>query len=249
MQIFNYRFKPRLIPTLATILLLPVLINLGLWQSHKADKKQLLQDIYEQRANTGLTQIDAEPVNVESIRYSKVRVSGKYEPDFQILIDNQVHNGQAGYFVITPLHINGTNMRVLVNRGWVPTGSDRNILPVIETPKDEVEVVGYAQDPSSKFIELMQTDTAKNTWQMVWQNFDIKRYKSVVTFQIQPITILLDPASFAGGYVRVWAKPDSGIDVNRGYAIQWYLMSIALIIIYIITNLKRVTVEGSVNAK
>jgi surfeit locus 1 family protein len=64
----------------------------------------------------------------------------------------------------------------------------------------------------------------------------------------------LDSTSAAGGYVRDWPKPDYRIDVNRGYAIQWYLMSIALFIIYIVTNIKKIppekiSTEGQANAK
>jgi len=244
MQIFNYRFKPKLIPTLATLLVLPILINLGLWQSNKADKKQMMQDIYESRANTEPVQISAEPVNIEKLRFSKIKTRGKYEPAFQLLLDNQVHKGQAGYFVITPLQISGTSMRILVNRGWVPTGSDRNVLPAIETPQNEIEVFGFVNDPSGKYIELKAADSSKSSWQMVWQNLDIKRYKSLVPFQIQPVIVLLDPASTSGGYVRDWPKPDSRIEVNRGYAVQWYLMSLALIIIYIVTNFKKISPEA-----
>lgn len=243
MQIFNYRFQPRLIPSLATLLLLPLLVNLGLWQSNKADKKQAMQDIYDQRGKSALVRIGAEPLDLEAIRFSRVIAHGRYEPAFQILLDNQIYKGQAGYHVITPLHISGSTMRVLVNRGWVPLGADRNSLPVIDTPQGEVEVTGYAHDPSGKYLELAHTDTAQASWQKVWQNLDIKRYKSVVPFTLHPVSILLDPASSAGGYVREWPKPDARIDVNRGYAIQWYLMSIALVVIYIVTNIKKIRPE------
>jgi surfeit locus 1 family protein len=254
MQIFNYRFQPKLIPTLATLLLLPLLINLGLWQSNKADQKQAMQDIYDKRGESALVQIGAEPVNVESMRFKRVIARGRYDTAYQILLDNQIYNGQAGYHVITPLHIGGSTMRILVNRGWVPTGSDRNNLPVIDTPQSEVEVTGYAHDPSGKYLELSHPDDAQTNWQVVWQNLDINRYKNAAPFPIQPISILLDPTSSAGGYVRDWPKPDARIDVNRGYAIQWYLMSIALFVIYIVTNIKKISpekipTEEQVNAK
>ena len=142
MQIFNYRFQPKLIPTLATLLLLPLLLNLGLWQANKADKKQAMQDIYDQRGQSALVQIGAEPLNLESIRFSRVVARGYFEPAYQILLDNQIYKGQAGYHVITPLHIAGSTVRVLVNRGWVPVGADRNNLPVVATPQSEVEVTG-----------------------------------------------------------------------------------------------------------
>lgn len=240
MQIFNYRFQPRLIPTLATLLLLPLLVNLGLWQADKADKKQAMQDIYDQRGQSGLVQIGAEPLNLENMRFSRVVARGHYEPAYQILLDNQIYKGQAGYHVITPLHIAGSTVRVLVNRGWVPVGADRNNLPVIDTPQSEVEVTGYAHDPSGKYLELAHPDETKQGWQKVWQNLDIKRYKKSVPFAIHPMSILLDPASSAGGYMRDWPKPDARIDVNRGYAIQWYLMSIALVLIYLVTNIRKI---------
>lgn len=248
MQILNYKYKPKLISTIATLLILPLLINLGMWQSNKADQKQKLQDVYDKRANSGLIHIGGELVNLKDIRYSRVEARGYYEPAYQVLLDNQIYKGQAGYHVITPLHISGSNIRVLVNRGWVPLGNDRNILPIIETPQNEVEVSGFAHDPSGKYLELTHTDSPADTWQKVWQNLDINKYKSAVNFQIQPITILLDPASPSGGFIRDWPKPSSGIEVNRGYAVQWYLMSAALIVIYIATNFKKVSREDQDNA-
>lgn len=250
MQILNYQFKPKLIPTIATFLLLPLLINLGLWQSHKADSKQAKQALFDQREKEPPIGIGSEAVNLEEIRYSHVITHGYFEPEFQILLDNQIHDGQAGYHVITPLRISGSTMHILVNRGWVPVGSDRSILPVIDTPQMEVEIIGYAQDPSTKYFELSRpADLMAGKWQKVWQNLDMKRYSGAVKFPLQPAIILLDPESKSGGFVREWPKPDLRIDVNRGYALQWYFMSIALVIIYIATNLKKVNSEGSSNAK
>jgi surfeit locus 1 family protein len=254
MQIFNYRFQPRLIPTLATLLLLPLLINLGLWQSNKADHKQAMQDIYNQRGESTIFQIGSDPVNLESIRFSRVVARGYFEPAYQILLDNQIYQGQAGYHVITPLHISGSEMRILVNRGWVPVGEDRNILPMIDTPQNEVEVSGYAHDPSGKYLELAHPVDTGGSWQKVWQNLDLKRYKSAVPFSIHAVSVLLDPGNSAGGFVRDWPKPDARIEVNRGYAIQWYLMSLALVVIYFVTNIKKIkpekiSTEDQVNAK
>jgi len=249
MQIFNYRFRPRLIPTIATLLVLPILVNLGMWQSRRAEQKQILQNIYEKRGTSEPVRISAEPVIVDEIRYSKVVVSGRYEPEYQILIDNQIYKGQAGYHVITPLHIKGNDVRILVNRGWVSMGKDRSILPVIDTPSGEISLTGFAHDTSGKYLELTQAKSTNSSWQKVWQNLDLKRYKEAVPFPIQSVTILLDPASTAGGYVREWPKPDAKIEVNKGYAVQWYLMSITLVVIFLVTNLKKISTEEQTHVK
>lgn len=253
MQLLNYQFRPKLIPTIATLILLPILISLGQWQSDKAERKQALQDVYDQRGGAELIHVGANELNAERAKFSKVVARGYYEPAYQILIDNQVYKGQAGYHVVTPLHLTGSNMRILVNRGWILLGADRAIMPEITTPLSEIEVTGYANLPSKKYIELSQTSklepnklepgTLQPAWQIVWQNLDIDRYKKVTNFELQPMIVLMDPANTAAGFVREWPKPDSRIDVNRGYAIQWYLMSIALMVIYVVTNTKKIPTE------
>ena len=56
---------------------------------------------------------------------------------------------------------------------------------------------------------------------------------------LMPYIIRLDPGS-KYGYVRKWAKPDSGEDVNLAYAFQWFLLAITLLLIYIIVNVKKI---------
>jgi surfeit locus 1 family protein len=243
MQIFNYKFQPKLIPTLATLVLLPIMISLGMWQSDKAAQKQAKLEQFEQREKDAPISISAAPVDIDTLRYRRVVVRGYYEPEFQMLLDNQIYKGQAGYHVITPLHIAGSDMRILVNRGWVPVGEDRNVLPVIESIKGEIEVTGYIQDFAGRYLELAPSDVVQESWQKVWQNLDISRYKKLAKFPIQPAILLLDPSSSSGGFVREWPKPDFRIDVNRGYAIQWYLMSIALLVIYLVTNFKKISLQ------
>ena len=240
MQATQFRFRPKLIPTVATLLLLPVLVNLGLWQARKAEQKQALQEIYDQREKGPPAHMGAQPLDAEALRYSRVAVRGRYEPTYQILLDNQVYAENAGYHVLTPLRIEDGNMRVLVNRGWVPVGSDRSVLPRIDTPQGLVEVSGYAVVPSAKFFELAKPVAAQGGWQTVWQNLDLKRYRAAVPFPLQPAVIRLDPGSPAGGYVRDWTRPDARIEVHRGYAFQWYGMAVALVVFYLAATIKKV---------
>ncbi|TCV84756.1 SURF1 family protein [Sulfurirhabdus autotrophica] len=243
MQISDYRFRPKLIPTIATLIVLPILINLGMWQAGKAEKKQALQTMYDQRGKGPVIQIGSQPLDPDTIRFSKVIARGNYEPAYQILLDNQIYQGRAGYQVITPLRIEGSGMHVLVYRGWVPTGNDRRDLPQIKTPQGIVEVTGYAHIPSNKFFELEQPENSITGWQNVWQNLDMGRYEKAVSFAVQPIAILMETSKPESSYVQDWPRPDARIGVNRGYAIQWYAMSVALVVIYLVTNIKKLSQE------
>ena len=248
MQIHNYRFRPRLIPTLATLLVLPILIGMGQWQSHKADKKEKLQALYDVRESSPPIQIGSQALDVEALHYSKVVARGHYDTAHQILLDNQIYQGKAGYQVITPLQIEGSNVRVLVYRGWVPVGDDRKILPTTEAPSALVEVKGMAHVPSNQYFELGHATDSMGGWQKVWQNLDMKRYQNAVKFPVQPVAILMEASTPASGYVHDWPRPDLKIGVNRGYALQWYAMSFALVVIYLVTNLQKISPEDRSNA-
>ena len=238
MQFYHHRFRPKLIPTLATLAAIPLLVSFGHWQTNKANQKQALQDIYDARATQVAVQIPREPLNPEEFRYRKVAVRGHFETGYQILLDNRVHNDQAGYHVITPFRIKNSELYVLVNRGWVPLGADRSVMPETPTPKEMMEITGVAVLPPSKIYELKPQEVGIG-WQTVWQNMDIKRYREAVPFRMQPVIVQLDNDSPAG-FARAWTRPDNRIQTHRGYAFQWYGMAVMLLMFYLVTNLKKI---------
>ena len=237
MQFNHYCFRPKLIPTLATLVAVPLLVSFGHWQANKANQKQTLQDTYDARATQVAVQIPRGMLNPEEFRYRKVAVRGHFEPAYQILLDNRVHNEQAGYHVITPFQIESSELYILVNRGWVPLGADRSVLPKINTPKDMMGISGIATLPPSKIYELKPPE-ATTKWQTVWQNLDIKRYREAAPIQLQPIIIQMDNDS-SSGFVREWPRPDNRIQTHQGYAFQWYGMAVMLLIFYIVANIKK----------
>jgi surfeit locus 1 family protein len=228
-------------PTIAMLLLLPLFISLGLWQTHRAEFKQKLQDSYDQAALSAPLILGAEPLNVATMQYHRVKVWGHYETAYQILLDNQISHGKAGYQVVTPLHIEGSDKRILVNRGWVVENGDRRIMPDIATPDTAVEVSGILIEPSALYMELGEVKSTGKEWKNVWQNLDIKRYRKSVSFPLQPMVIELDPASTAGGFVRDWSRPDAKVDMHKGYALQWYSLALMVAIYYLIISLRKRT--------
>src|SRR5271170_6939455 len=109
-------FAPRPFTTLLSIVLIAMLISLGMWQLRRADEKRVLFDSF--LSGTDATRmIDLKTPRLP--RYQHIVASGHYNQARQILIDNMVDSGRAGYFVITPFALAGGGW-VLVNRGWVP---------------------------------------------------------------------------------------------------------------------------------
>jgi surfeit locus 1 family protein len=72
----------------------------------------------------------------------------------------------------------------------------------------------------------------------VWANLDPKRYAVVTGLTIQPVMILQQD-DVNDGLMRKWTRPDSGSAKNWGYAIQWFSMALAVLIIYLVLSVKR----------
>jgi surfeit locus 1 family protein len=239
-KVAGYRLRASLWPTVATLLLLPVLVSLGFWQLHRAQEKRLLQAEFDRRQNEPPAPFELYHEPAEQLRFRQVVMHGSYEPKYQILLDNRVEQGQVGYYVLTPLRIYGSDARVLVNRGWVALGSSRQALPHIDTPEAKVEVTGIVTVPDSRGFHLGGVTPSGSGWQPVWEYLDLAEYAHRVPFPVQPIVVLLDPDSQAGGFRRQWARLDTGIATHEGYAVQWFALASAVVAIYIFVNIRKI---------
>lgn len=234
------RFRPRWMPTLAAVLLVPLFIAAGQWQWNKAAAKAARQQQLESRTGEPAVHISVELVDALALQYRRIVARGHYEPQHQILIDNRTYRQQAGFHVVTPLRVEGSDIRLLVNRGWIPALAEHRQEPAIATPSGIVEVSGVALIPASRFFTL-QTDNGEihGSWQRVWQNLDLARYGERAGFPIQPVVMQLDPASAAGGFVRDWVRPDDRRMTNLGYAFQWWGFAVATVGIWGFFGLRR----------
>ncbi len=233
------RFHPRLILSVFVAILLPLFLYLGYWQLQRAEEKRVLQAAYDTRASGAHVPVQARVQPADELQFYRVSAQGYYETDYQLLVDNRVHQGHVGYYVITPLRLQGSDVRLLVNRGWIPLGVDRAHLPRIETPFNLQEVVGVATVPLEKGFTLEKPEATGNSWQPVWQRLDLVRYAAVAPFPIQPVVLLLDPSA-TGGFTREWGRLDAGIAVHQGYAFQWFALAVLLLGIYLFVGQRAV---------
>jgi len=222
--------QPLWIPAAIVALFVPVFAGLGLWQLDRAAQKQALQQEYDRRSNEAPLRLGSEPRTVEELRYRRLTVRGKFDPEYQILIDNRVHRRAVGYFVLTPLRIEGGDTRVLVNRGWIPIGAGRERLPDAEPSPGVQEIAGVGTLPAERTYTLGEPVPPGRGWHPVWQYLDMKRYAAAVPFAVQPVVMLLD-AGAPGGYVREWPRLDAGIALHHGYAVQWFALALLAVVI------------------
>lgn len=235
----NYRFRPRLLPAIATLVFIVLFIRLGLWQLHKAEAKQALQAQLDRHIHEAPVGLPASITNPEEWRYRNIQARGQYDTRYQVLLDNQVENGVAGYHVITPFRLEGSDKTILVNRGWIPARAQHSDVPAVETPSGPLDITGNLWLPSHKIFAL-ESPPASGPWEPVWQNIDMQRYTKSVPMSLYPLIVRLDPASNAGGFIRHWPRPAERIETHLGYAYQWFGFAATLMAIYLFLSFRKV---------
>jgi surfeit locus 1 family protein len=240
MKIGAFEFSPGLLPSLATLVLLPVLIGLGVWQLERAEWKQGLIDTHKDRTGRARTPFELLLGRNGEVEYRAVAALGLYELDHQLLLDNRTFNGKAGYHVLTPLILTDTGEVVLVNRGWVPLGPDRAVLPELPGPEDILVVNAIIKLPPQRAFRLGMEEEAGSGWPRVVQQIDLDQLEELLGYRLLPYILLLDKED-EYGFSRDW-QPVYGVppDKHRAYALQWFTLALVLVIIYIGVNTKRI---------
>ncbi|SFL06292.1 surfeit locus 1 family protein [Nitrosomonas aestuarii] len=234
MTLAGYQFKPKLWAVAITICMVWIFLELGKWQLSRADERKSRHEQLEQLSQEPVVTVPGSLIRLEDYQYRQVEARGKYRSEYTIFLDNKTYKGRAGYHVLTPLQIANSQWYVIINRGWVPVGYDRSILPEIPTVADETLVTGTVVSPELKMLELSDHTSSG----VVWDSFNLERYKEMTGFDLQPIMIL-QKNKVEDGLIRDWDRPDSGASKNIGYAIQWFTLAITTIIIFLVLNVKR----------
>lgn len=227
-------FKPTLVPTAAAIAGIVITALLGDWQLNRAAQKADLQARLQQAARGPAVAIGRELVDAAAVLYHPVEARGQLDAERTVYIDNRVHQGSVGYLVASPLRIAGSDRYVLVERGWVAALPDRKTLPAVATPPGEVEIKGIASPGNPRLFELSSQVQAGK----LWQNLTVDRYRNRFGIDLQPI-IVQQHNALPDGLVRDWPPPSLGIERHRGYALQWFAMAFAILILYVVLNVRR----------
>lgn len=219
--------------TVATVAFVALTLWLGRWQVDRKHEKEALQALLEARTHEAPVQLTGPVPTAQPLLYRHVTAKGEWIADKQFFVDNQVHEGRAGFNVITPLHLAGSAAAVLVNRGWIERDASYPNAPKVAVPGGPVEVRGLATTPPKRYLELSADTVSGN----VWQNLSIERYQERAGLQLLPVVLLPDAPTT--GLAAVHEKPDAGIAKHEEYALTWFSLAATALALWLVLNFRR----------
>lgn len=231
--------------------------GLGFWQLKRLEWKENLIANLKERLNMDpidLFMIDSLE-DLKGLEYSRVSVKGRYEQDPtkqiflkpRMLVDNKEaslrgrseFSRNIGVNVVTPFVLEDSNLRILINRGWLPlTGSEEYLSNAgngLGDGKKPTEVVGVirASDNQPKFG--ISNDLESNEFQF--------RIVEEMANKLQTAPIYIEatennpPGQLGtpiGGQTQVKVRNE-----HLNYAITWFGLSICSLLIWYTTMKKK----------
>jgi surfeit locus 1 family protein len=198
--------------------------SLGTWQLRRAEQSRATIEQFESAAAGEVLTTPPSHLGGDE-RFQRLEVRGRYVVAPQFLLDNMLHEGAAGYHVLTALRVPGVAERVLVNRGWVPAGGDRTVLPDVAVDAAERTIVGRVERlprPGLRLGDVGQTSDASALVLQYPTAADLAQRLGSPVFDYQ---VLLDPGA-KDGYVRDWRAPGIAPERHLSYAGQWLALCV-----------------------
>lgn len=214
------------------LLFMILLLNLGFWQLNRAEEKKVLLLQQQQQAKTVFNLSANTEDNPQWLKYKTVHAAGKYDTEHQFLLDNQIFQGKAGYFVLTPFVLQGGTKAVLVNRGWLPANPDRKILPDVQIKTPQTSITGRINTFPSIGIKLAGTEIPTASWPAVVQVVNSEVLAKKLGYPLFSVQIELAENN-ADGYGRHWLENTlMPPEQHFGYALQWFGLAATLTILF-----------------
>jgi len=234
--------------TLFVALMVPVMVGLGFWQLARGDEKAALAADFaakQARAPVPLTRLQGQ--GEEALAYLPVRAVGSFRNGRYFLLDNRTRQGRFGNEVIAVFEPVGSDMAVLVNRGWIPADPARREAPTVPDVEGVVTIEGYVYVVPGNPLLLAEQRLAPG-WPKRVQALEMDLMAAALERQLgdglfaRPVRL---EANSPGALVADWQVVNVSPQRHTGYAVQWFAMAGVLTLIYIVYSARRAGAGGA----
>ena len=230
------RFGFRWIALIATIAVVTLGILLGNWQLRRADEKRAIEARLTERQAQAPLAIGAAALDGAAIEYRRVALQGEFDRAWPLYLDNRPQDGNAGFYVLMPFRIAGTQTHVLVQRGWIAVDPhQRAHIAAPVAPSGTVDIEGIAIRNPGHIMQLGQATPLQPG--AILQNLTVEEFAAASKYTMQAF-VVEQTGAVQDGLARDWPKPSAGIERHLGYAFQWYALAATAFIYFVVTGFR-----------
>ena len=218
-------FKTKIL--IFAIIFVPITISLGMWQIERANEKKLIIANYDKLLVSAPIVLQK---NQMLDNWQPIETIGTYE-DTIVYEDNAINNGKAG-FKVYHLFRNDDGTFIFVHRGFIERNLIKNNLPEVEIPAEKKLIYGTALfKQNNTFVKNIEESDSR-----IIQEFNasllIDKYPMLKDKYLHPFLFNLDLRD-VNKYQPIEKPVNMTASKHIGYAIQWFGLCAALIILTI----------------
>lgn len=194
------------------------------------------------RASAPVLALDSVALDVNEMEFRRVKVKGEFIRDWPVYLNNRPLHGAAGFYLLMPFKIDGSEKYILVARGWLPRNPMQlTKLPELITPAGQVEIEGVIRRHPGRLMQFGPAETLQPN--AIVQNAEVEIFAAASKLTMLPFLLEQsgDTGNVRDGLIRDWPRPSSGIDKHHGYAFQWYGLTAMAFIFFLVTGIRRGT--------
>ena len=213
---------PAWLPLIVGAAFVLLFVSLGTWQINRGLEKRATREAFSQESGFAAWQD-----GMQLRPYQRLKVTGRYAGNRQLLLENIIVNSRSGYYVITPLVSREHEPVLLVNRGWIERPGDTVDIDTLKVPDRRITVRGRAGSLPRAGYKMGAAIGSAEGWpkRAVYPSLD--EVAAALGRSVQPFVLLMDDQEQHGFY-RQWTPSGFGPGKHFGYAVQWFAMGAVL---------------------
>jgi cytochrome oxidase assembly protein ShyY1 len=231
--VFHFRW----IPFFAAVAAALLGIALGNWHERRAEEKQGIEKAMLSQQAQPVLQLNTLQGKETLPEFRRVVAEGEFIAGWPVYLDNRPSQGRAGFYLLMPLRLHGSEQVVMVARGWFPRDQAvRTKLPTIPVKSGQVRIEGVIRHTAGRVLSLGQ-DVPLQPGAIV-QNLNLAEFGRASGLSLQD-HIIEQTNDTNDQLVRDWPRPSFGVDKHRGYAFQWYALAATAFLFFVLTGFRR----------
>ncbi len=215
--------------SLLVIVGMAITFRLGIWQLDRLQQRQDRNAEFVEQINSPPLALNGAPLpfSSEELRDRLASAEGRFDFSEQIVLVQQNCQGRPGVHLIAPFIFKGSNVAILVERGWIPAHEYEAGSLDRFSDQDQSSVEGSLQlsEPLSGGRE-----TAVDGRQQEWFRINVESIQNQMPYELFPLFLMEEPPAEIQEDLPYRVEPEIELSdgPHLGYAIQWFFFCLIL---------------------
>jgi surfeit locus 1 family protein len=220
------------IGTLVVFAVAALCVRLGFWQLDRLEQRQARNERIAARLEAPPVQLTDVPHDSAGWTYRHVLLDGEYDSVGVILYAGRSFGGVPGAHVLTPVILDGSGSRILVNRGWLPAADganpDLSNIALGGPVRANGVVVAFpgGRSPPAPPGSVKPAEGFRR----VWFSIDPEAIRKQYAYPLGAVAVQLVPEDGAPRLPARLPAPSLDEGPHKGYAVQWFSFALIAVV-------------------